>query len=95
MSNEQKLEVVRNFMSSTFPGFAIQGREEADRYRFELLKDDSKHVILVSKQFLDACEAHDIPTRLSNYSIALVAQNLGDLPILVTTNGCIFDRDLL
>jgi hypothetical protein len=94
MSNETKFEIVRKFTSSNFPGFTINGCEESGRYRFELSKADSRHLILVSRQFLDAVEAQDIDTRLSNYNVAAVAQSLGEFPILITTNGCIFDPDL-
>jgi hypothetical protein len=95
MSNETKFEIVRKFMSSNFPDFAIDSREESGRYRFELTKADTRHLILVSREFLDAFEAWDIHMRLSNYNVAAVAQSLGEFPILITTNGCIFDPDLL
>jgi hypothetical protein len=94
MSNETKFEIVRKFISSNFPGFTISGREESDRYRFDLSKADTRHLILVSREFLDAVEAQDIDMRLSNYDVAAVAQSLGEFPILITTNGCIFDPDL-
>ena len=95
MSNETKFEIVRKFMSSSFPDFKIDSREESGRYRFELTKADTRHLILVSREFLDAFEAWDIDVRLSNYNVAAVAQSLGEFPILITTNGCIFDPDLL
>jgi hypothetical protein len=93
MSNEKKLDVIRNYMSSQFSGFAIDCREEPTRYRYELRKDKSLYVILVLKEFVDAFGAEQIETQLVNYSVGTIARSLGDFPILVTTSGCIFDRD--
>lgn len=93
MSNKEKLDVIRDFMSSQFEGFAIESREEPDRYRYELFKDNGRHLILVLKEFLDAFDPQEIEMQLMNYNLAIVARSLGDLPILVTTSGCIFDRD--
>lgn len=95
MSTEEKVALVHNFISSEFAGFAIDRREELDRYRFELRKDNSRHLILVQKAFLDAFELPDIEMQLRNSSVGMVARSLGDFPVVVTTNGCIFDRDVL
>ena len=94
MSNEKKLDVIRNYMVSQFEDFAIDSREEHDRYRYELRKDDRRHLILVLKEFLDAFDVQGIEIQLRNYNVAMIARSLGDLPILVTTSGCIFDRDV-
>jgi len=94
MSNEKKLDVIRDYMASHFEGFAIDSREERDRYRYELRKDDCHHLILVLKEFLDAFDVQGIEIQLGNYNVAMIARSLGDLPILVTTSGCIFDRDV-
>jgi len=92
MSNEKKLDVIRNFMSSEFPGFAIESCEQPDHYRFDLRKDDCHHVILVLNEFLDAFDPHEIQMHLTNYNVAMIASSLIGFPILVTTSGCIFDR---
>ena len=94
MSHEKKLDVIRRYLSSEFSDFAIDRREERDRYRYELLKDDCHYLILVLKEFLDAFDAQQIEVQLVNYNVAMIARSLGDLPILVTTSGCIFDRDV-
>ena len=93
MGNEDKLDVVRKFMASEFPGFSIDTHEQSDRYRYELRRDDSHHVILVLREFLDAFQAHEIEMQLTNYNVALIASSLSDVPILVTTSGCIVERE--
>jgi hypothetical protein len=94
MINADKLDAVHKFISSEFAGFTIESREEADRYRYDLRKANCRHLILVLKEFLDAVDAQDIETQLTNYSVAMIARGLGDMPILVTNSGCIFDRDV-
>jgi len=93
MGNEKKLDVIRNYISAQFAGFVVDSWEELDRYRYELRKDNCRHLILVLKEFLDAFDAQEIQIQLANYNVAMIARSLGDLPILVTTSGCIFDRD--
>jgi len=93
MSDEAKLDVVRKFLSLEFANFAIDRCDEVDRYRYELRNDNGRHLILVLKEFLDAFAAQEIEAQLANYNVGMIARSLGDLPILVTTSGCIFDRD--
>ena len=60
------------------------------RLSLQLNSADQLHNIRVQRDFLECTPAEDIRVKLAEFRLAPTLRDLGDLPIAVTVNGCIF-----
>lgn len=89
MIDEQKVGAVIEYLRASFPLATIEHRLESDGngHYFAVKLQSSTLQAVVSEEFLDSCEASQIPTRLGKFTLA---EHLRDLPseiVYVTTAG--------
>lgn len=93
MIEEQKVAAVVEYLRASFPRATIEHRPDSDGngHYFAVKLESSTLQAVVSEEFLDGCEASQIPTRLGKFTLA---EHLRDLPseiVYVTTAGLRLD----
>lgn len=91
MSADSKLSEVIAYLKAEFPGFDIAclGGEEYETV-LQLKSADQVHNVRVQQDFLECTPAEEIQVKLAEFRLGPTLRDLGDLPIAVTVNGCIF-----
>lgn len=89
MMDEQKLGAVVEYLRASFPRATIEHRPDStgNGHYFAVKLESSTLQAVVSKEFLDGCEASQVATRLGKFTLA---EHLRDLPseiVYVTTAG--------
>ncbi len=88
---ESKLAEVIAYLKAQFPGFDMACLDDGEYETvLQLKSSDQLHNIRVQRAFLECTPAEDIRERLAEFRLAPTLRDLGDLPIAVTVNGCIF-----
>ncbi len=91
MGADPKLSEVVDYPKAEFPGFELACLDDGEFETVLQLKlSDQLHTIRVQRDFLECTPAEDIRERLSEFRLAPTLRDLGNLPIAVTLNGCIF-----
>ena len=91
MGTDPKLAEVIAYLKAQFPGFDMACLDDGEYETvLQLKSSDQRHNIRVQQAFLECTPAEDIRERLAEFRLAPTLRDLGDLPIAVTINGCIF-----
>lgn len=91
MGTETKLAEVIAYLKAEFPGFDMACLDGGEYETVLQLKSaDQLHNVRVQRNFLECTPAEDIRERLADFRLAPTLRDLGNLPIAVTVNGCIF-----
>lgn len=91
MSTDPKIIEITSYLESEFPGFAILRSKGANGEAvFRLSSGKDIHVVNVQQAFLESTSAADIKRRLEEFRLAGTLRDIGEFPIVVSINGCIF-----
>ena len=91
MSTNAKLDDVLAYIKSEFPDFSITKTNPTDRDTFIEIKSAAMvHRIHIQHDFLDNTPMNEIRDRLKGFRLAQILREMGNFPIIVSVNGCIF-----
>jgi len=91
--SEYRIEIrdaVLSYLKVEFSEFDIQEEQEKDSYCFRLTKQSNSHFVRVMYTATQSSEASEIGQQLEQYAVASTMRGLGDFPVVVTEQGCIF-----
>lgn len=91
--SEYRLEIrdaVLSYLEVEFAGFDIQEEQDKESYCFRLTKQADSHFIRVMYSATQSSDASEIAPQLEQYAVASTMRGLGDFPVVVTEQGCIF-----
>jgi hypothetical protein len=91
--SEYRIEIrdaVLSYLKVEFSEFDIQEEQEKDSYCFRLTKQSDTHFIRVMYSATENSEASEIGPQLEQYAVASTMRGLGDFPVVVTEQGCMF-----
>ena len=91
--SEYRVEIrdaVLSYLKVEFSEFDIQEEQEKDSYCFRLTKQSDSHFIRVMYSATQGNEASEIGPQLEQYAVASTMRGLGEFPVVVTEQGCIF-----
>jgi hypothetical protein len=91
MDTEPKLNEIISYLGTEFPGFDLI-RLDGDNSEtvLQLKSSNQVHFVRVQAAFLKNTPTEDVARRLSEFRLAPTLRDLGNFPIAVTVNGCIF-----
>ncbi len=90
---EYRIEIrdaVLSYLNVEFPEFDIQEEEDKESYCFRLTSQSDSHFIRVMHSATESSKASEIGLQLEQYAVASTMRGLGDFPVVVTEQGCIF-----
>ena len=91
MSTDPKIIEITSYLEAEFPGFAIaQSKGAYGDTEFRLSSSANTHVVYVQQGFLDNTSPGEIKSRLDGFRLAGTLRDIGEFPIVVSVNGCIF-----
>ena len=91
MSTELKLAELVSYLKDEFPGFTVTCLDNGEcETVLQLRSSDQIHIVRVQEAFLERTPTNDIRVMLADFRTAQTLRDLGDFPIVVTINGCIF-----
>jgi hypothetical protein len=91
MSTDLKLTEVISYLESEFPDFAVTRSDGPQGGAVLRLSSPAQvHIVHVEKEFLESVSTDDIQARLTEYRLASTLRDIGEFPIVVSINGCIF-----
>jgi hypothetical protein len=87
--SEEKFNVIRNYLSTEFPNYAINDRHDFDRIAqtFRLTTEDEIHLVTFSRKFLDDNSPSQLADILERSSLSKYFQQEGIARVLVTNSG--------
>lgn len=91
MATDPKLIEVISYLKNEFPGFTVTCLEKGEFESVLQLKSlDRIHIVRVQENFLKSVPMGDLGIMLADFRLAQTLRDLGDFPIVLTVNGCIF-----
>jgi len=91
MSTDLKLTKVISYLEAEFPGFTMTRTDGPQGAVVLRLASSAKvHVVYVEKEFLESISIDDVQARITEYRLAATLRDVGEFPIVVSNNGCIF-----
>jgi len=91
--SEYRIEIrdaVLSYLKGEFSEFDIQEEQDKESYCFRLIKQTDTHFIRVMYSATESSEASDIAAQLEQYAVASTMRGLGEFPVVVTEQGCMF-----
>ena len=86
-----KLGSVMSYLRAEFPAYEIiQVGDNETEVVLQLASSSHRHVVRVQRSFVEDTPEDEIIARLLGFRLSSVLRDLGDLPVFLTTNGCIF-----
>ena len=87
--SEKKFNVIRNYLSTEFPNYAIDDRHDFDRIAqtFRLTTEEKIHLVTFSRGFLDNNSPSQIADILEKSSLSKHFQQEGIARVVVTNSG--------
>ncbi|MFK7794193.1 MAG: hypothetical protein AB8B89_02480 [Gammaproteobacteria bacterium] len=83
-------DAVLSYLKSEFIGFDIQEQKDNESYCFRLTKASDSHFIRVMYSATQSSAGSEIGTQLEQYAVASTMRGLGEFPVVVTEQGCMF-----
>jgi hypothetical protein len=95
MSNDKKIQAIREYLQEEFPGAVIEDRREPDEkaYVFRIGAGTVPHVARITDPFLAGCEAPKVASRLRAFTLAEHLRDMGGTAIVVTPDGLKLEGD--
>lgn len=89
MFPEDKLNAVRNYLKSEFPGYTIDDHYDFDRFAqtFRLTLGDKIHLVTVSREFIDDHSVSEISILLQGYNLSQYFKDEKVVRVIVTNSG--------
>lgn len=94
--NENKIQAVREYLSSKFPESKIEEKYDFDRsaQKFKIYKERSLLLLKISENFLDDNDKEQIKNTLENQKIAeLLEENNEKIVFVTNKQPAILDRN--
>ena len=91
--SEYRIEIrdaILSYLRIEFAEFDIKEEKDKESYCFRLTKQDDSHFIRVMYSATQSSEASEICVQLEQFAVANTMRGLGDFPVVVTEQGCIF-----
>ncbi|MFK8027606.1 MAG: hypothetical protein AB8C40_06045 [Gammaproteobacteria bacterium] len=91
--SEYRVEIrdaVLSYLRAEFEEFDIKEEKDKESYCFRLTKQADLHFIRVMYSAIHNSEADEIGLQLEQYAVASTMRSLGEFPVVVTEQGCIF-----
>ena len=88
--NEQLRDAVVAYLRAEFPEFDINEQSEEESYCFHLSRESTKHFLRVMYSATENVSADELTEQLEQYAVASTMRGLGDFPVVVTEQGCMF-----
>ncbi|MDW3094968.1 MAG: hypothetical protein R8G33_04760 [Gammaproteobacteria bacterium] len=91
--SEYRIEIrdaVLSYLQIEFSDFEIQEEQDKESYCFRLINQTDSHFIRVMYSATQSRDANEIGPQLEQYAVASTMRGLGDFPVVVTEQGCIF-----
>lgn len=83
-------DAVLAYLQTEFPESEIQEELDKESYCFRLMAPSDTHFIRVMYSAMHTNNADDIASQLDQYAVASTMRSLGDFPVVVTEQGCMF-----
>jgi len=88
---DPKLAEVISYLKREFPDFQItQAEGQGAETVFKLESAGRVHVLRLRREFLESAVIEDIHELLAGFRLAPTLRDIGEFPIVVSANGCIF-----
>ena len=87
---EELRDAILNYLQMEFPDFAIEEQQEQESYCFRLTRETNTHFVRVMYSATHGNDATQLTMQLEQYSVASTMRGLGDFPVVVTEQGCMF-----
>lgn len=81
---------ILSYLEAEFPDFNIEEQSEDESYCFRLMNDSNTHFLRVMYSATEGIDSKQIITQLEQYAVASTMRGLGDFPVVVTEQGCMF-----
>ena len=78
------------YLNDEFPSFEILEKEQEDSYCFKLEGESRAYFLRVMFSAILVEENQSIAVLLNQYAAADTMRGLGDFPVVVTEQGCMF-----
>jgi hypothetical protein len=91
--SEYRIEIrdaVLSYLKVEFAEFDIQEEQDKESYCFRLTNQSDSHFIRVMYSATQDSQASEIGSQLEQYAVASTMRGLGDFPVVVTEQGCMF-----
>ena len=88
--NSEIRDVIVCYLKKEFPDHTINEETSEDSYCFRLLKNAGSHYLRVMFSAMHSDNAGDIQALLEQYAPADTMRGLGEFPVVVTEQGCMF-----
>lgn len=87
---EELRDSILDYLQSEFPDFQIEEQEESESYCFRLNLESNTHFLRVMFSATIGSDAKQMLILLDQYTVASTMRGLGDFPVVVTEQGCMF-----
>ena len=91
--SEYRVEIrdaVLAYLQTEFPEFEIREEQDKESYCFRLMTTSDTHFIRVMYSATQTSNADEVASQLEQYAVASTMRGLGDFPVVVTEQGCMF-----
>ncbi len=79
-----------SYLEREFPDFNINEEASDDSYCFRLLKENRTHFLRVMFDAIQVDDSNHVTEMLEQFAPAHTMRGLGDFPVVVTEQGCMF-----
>lgn len=83
-------DAILEYLNHEFPAYEIVEQAQDDSYCFKLEGESSTHFLRVMFSAILVDEDQSITVLLNQYAAADTMRGLGDFPVVVTEQGCMF-----
>jgi len=81
---------ILSYLKAEFPDFNIEEETEDESYCFRLISQSDTHFLRVMYSATEGVDSEEMVSLLDQYTVASTMRGLGDFPVVVTEQGCIF-----
>ena len=91
MSTDLQIREVISYLETEFPDFVVTlSHAPKGDVKFGLSSPEQDHVVFVEQSFLEGVRADDIKAQLDEFRLAATLRDIGEFPIVISIDGCIF-----
>ncbi len=87
---EELRDSILNYLQTEFPDFSIEEQLEEESYCFRLVRQSNTHFLRVMYSATEGNSPIELSMQLEQYCVASTMRGLGEFPVVVTEQGCIF-----
>lgn len=83
-------DVIVSYLEAEFPECSINEQQSEDSYCFRVIKENNSYFLRVMYTAIISEQPNDVVELLEQYAPANTMRGLGDFPVVVTEQGCMF-----